>query len=161
MRRKELRTATAEPVLAGRFTGGLLQLDLSIVLNDGAHRSGARRRVRRSGAVAAACLVVAGLLAGCSTSGGLDSLVADPARYSVYRCKDLAPRLAALVAREKDLRNLIAKASEGSGGVVIANLSYGAEYESVMGEEKVLRRTAAEKNCDLSSAAFQSDQTIH
>jgi hypothetical protein len=43
---------------------------------------------------------------------------------------------------------------------VIGNLSYRAEYEDVLGEEKVLRRAAAEKNCDLNPPALQSDQTI-
>jgi len=88
-------------------------------------------------------------------------LTVDPGRYSVYHCKDLAPRLTALVAREKDLRNLMDKAGEDTAGSVIGNLSYRAEYENVVGEEKVLRRTAAEKNCDLSSTLFQSDRTIH
>jgi hypothetical protein len=54
-----------------------------------------------------------------------------------------------LVGRQKELRELMAKASEGSGGAVIGNLSYRPEYENMLGEEKVLRRAAAEKNCEL------------
>ena len=105
----------------------------------------------------------------------------DPAHYSVYHCDGLAARLKVLLAREQDLSNLIDKASDSGGGVVIANLSYRADYENTLGEENLLRRTAAEKKCDLPPRAapvlptpatytarpeaapapiFQSDQTI-
>jgi hypothetical protein len=101
------------------------------------------------------------VLGGCSSSDGLGPFIVDPGHYAVYHCKDLAPKLTALVTREQQLRRLLDRASEGgNGGAVIGNLSYRAEYEDVLGEEKVLRRTAAEKNCDLGSPAFQSDQTI-
>lgn len=90
----------------------------------------------------------------------MTAFIVDPGHYSVYHCKDFAPKLAALTTREQQLRNLMDKASEGGGGVVIGNLAYRAEYEDILGEEKVLRRTATEKNCDLTSPAFQSDQII-
>ncbi|MDR3421590.1 MAG: hypothetical protein P4L80_10175 [Xanthobacteraceae bacterium] len=105
-------------------------------------------------------IVAAAVLAGCSSRDGLGSFIVDPGHYSVYHCKDFAPKLTSLVAREQLLRSLMDRASEGSGGAVIGNLSYRAEYEDVLGEEKVLRRAAAEKNCDLASPAFQSDQSI-
>ena len=71
------------------------------------------------------------------------------------------------------------RASEGGGGVLIGNLAYRTDYENVVGEERVLRRVAAEKKCELPLPAqpvsatptpyaaqpapapiFQSDQTI-
>ena len=108
------------------------------------------RLLRRGRAVnAALCVLAAGVLAGCSSSDGVGSLMVDPAHYSVYHCDGLATRLKGLLAREQDLSNLMDKASEGGGGVVIANLSYRADYESTLGEERLLRRTAAEKKCDL------------
>ena len=138
-----------------------------------------RRRLTLS---AALCIVAAGSLAGCASSGGVGSLMVDPGHYSVYHCDGLAKRLTALLAREQELSNLMAKASDGGAGVVIANLSYRADYESTLGEETVLRRTAAEKKCDLpppaaavaapapatysvppaatQAPAYQSDQTI-
>jgi hypothetical protein len=140
-----------------------------------------RRRRHQLAAIAPLCILVAGILAGCSSSGGVGSLMVDPAHYSVYHCDGLAARLKILLAREQDLANLMDKASDSGGGVVIANLSYRAEYENTLGEESVLRRTAAEKKCDLPPPAaavsptpatysaqpgatpapvFQSDQTI-
>lgn len=136
-----------------------------------------RRRLTLS---AALCVLAAGGLAGCASSG-VGSLIVDPGHYSVYHCDALAKRLNALLTREQDLSNLMDKASESGGGVVIANLSYRVDYESTLGEEKVLRRTAAEKKCDLpppvtavaptpatysaqpgaaTAPAYQSDQTI-
>ena len=32
---------------------------------------------------------------------------------------------------------------------MIGNLAYRVDYENAVGEEKILRRTAAEKKCDL------------
>ena len=56
-------------------------------------------------------------------------------------------------------------------GLYTKNLSYRADYENAVGEEKVLRRAAAEKKCDLppppappaapgAAPVFQSDQGI-
>jgi len=90
----------------------------------------------------------------------MSTLFVDPGHYSAFHCKDFAPALAILSTREQELRNLMDKASEGGGGAVIGNLSYRADYENVLGDEKELRRAAAEKNCDLGAAAFQSDRTI-
>ena len=89
------------------------------------------------------------LLGGCSSSGGVGSLLIDPGHYSVYHCDGLAARLKALQAREQDLSNLMLRASEGGGGALIGNMSYRADYENVLGEEAVLRRVAADKKCDL------------
>ena len=104
-----------------------------------------RDRRRRSRAALIAVLG-AGVLGGCS----VDRFIIDPGHYSVYHCKDLATRLTALQARQKELSDLMSKASEGgASGTVIANLSYRPDYENAVGEEQVLRRAAAEKQCDL------------
>jgi hypothetical protein len=79
----------------------------------------------------------------------MTTLFVDPGHYSVYHCDGLAKRLKALQDRQQELSNLMLRASEGSGGALIGNLTYRADYESVVGEEKILRRVAAEKKCDL------------
>lgn len=107
------------------------------------------------------CILVVGAFAGCSMSEGVGQYIVDPARYSAYHCDDMARRLKDLLAKEKDLRNLMDRASEGGGGTVIGTLAYRADYENALGEEKLLRRTAAEKKCELGPITFQSDQTIH
>jgi hypothetical protein len=95
-----------------------------------------------------ACLLAA-LLGGCASGGGVGTLLIDPGHYSVYHCDGLANRLKALQAREQELSNLMLRASEGGGGALIGNLTYRADYENALGEEAVLRRAAAEKKCDL------------
>jgi hypothetical protein len=42
---------------------------------------------------------------------------------------------------------------------LIGNLTYRADYENALGEEKVLRRTAAEKKCDLPPPAQPASST--
>jgi hypothetical protein len=90
---------------------------------------------------------------------GAGSLLVDPGRYSAYHCNELAARWKVLVVREKELHGLIEKASEGAGGTVIGSLAYRTDYESILTEEKLLQRAAAEKNCGF-NPEFQSDQTI-
>jgi hypothetical protein len=104
-------------------------------------------------------LVVASLLAGCSTNDGVGTFIVDPGRYSVYHCDGLQARLKVLLAREEELNNLMQKASEGGGGVLIGNMSYRADYEKTLGEEKLLRRTAAEKKCELPPPAVAASPT--
>ena len=107
------------------------------------------------------CLVAAVLpLAGCGMgTDGLASLSVDPAKYAGYHCKELVGQWNGLVGREKQLRNLIDKASEGGGGTVIAAVAYRSDYDTVLQQEKVLKRTAAEQNCEL-TPNYSSDQTI-
>jgi hypothetical protein len=98
-------------------------------------------------------------LTGCGAGDDVGSLLIDPGRYSAYHCNELAARGKILVAREKELRGLMDKASEGGGGAVIGSLAYRTDYESTLSDEKLLQQTAAEKNCGF-TAEFQSDQGI-
>ena len=79
---------------------------------------------------------------------------------TALRAAGLVDRLKTIAAREKELRELMDKASDGGGGSVIGTLSYRPDYEKQLGDEKVLRRTAAEKKCALEPPAFESDQSI-
>ncbi len=119
-------------------------------------RAGARRR-----AIGLIGVIAAGALAGCGISeGGLGTLALDPGRYALYHCNDLVARLKALTAREGELRNLMDKANESTGGALIGALSYRTDYETVLSDDKLVRRVAAEKNCAFGPPTYQSDQTI-
>jgi hypothetical protein len=98
-------------------------------------------------------------LAGCGASGDPGAFLIDPGRYDAYRCNDLATRWKVLVAREKELRGLMDKASEGGGGTIIGSLAYRTDYDAALSDEKLLLRTAAEKNCGF-NPSLQSDQSI-
>ncbi len=117
----------------------------------------ARRRLTlRSGALLG-CAAVA--LAGCSMSSGTGALLVDPGRYELYHCNELAARWKVLVAREKELHGLIDRAEQANGGAVIASLAYRTDYDAVVGEERLIQRSAAEKKCSFPTQ-FQSDQAI-
>ena len=110
-------------------------------------------------------VLAAGALGGCGVSEqGIGTLTLDPGRYTLYHCNNLVDRLKGLINREKELRNLMDKAGESTGGALIGALSYRTEYESVLSDQKLVRRLAAEKKCDLGPLGppptYQSDQTI-
>lgn len=110
--------------------------------------------------VRVACFFLAAATLGACTGGdGVSSLMVDPARYDGYHCQDLASQLNDLVAREKKLRNLMDKANESGGGQVIGALAYSGDYQTVLEQEKVLKRTAERQKCQF-VATYTSDQTI-
>jgi hypothetical protein len=116
-----------------------------------------RRRLAGLSRSLLACGAVA--LAGCGLDNGPGSWMVDPGRYDAYHCNDLVSRWKQLTVREQELRNLMAKASQGGGGSVIGNVAYRPEYENILSEMKLVQRQAAEKKCEL-VATFQSDQGI-
>jgi hypothetical protein len=115
-------------------------------------------RSPRYGVLSSFALLALVPLAGCG-SDGAGALFIDPGRYTLYHCDDLATRRKVLIARETELRALIERASESAAGSVIGSLAYRSEYDSVIAEQRLLQRNAAEKNCSFASP-LQSDQTL-
>jgi hypothetical protein len=105
-------------------------------------------------------VLAAAALGGCGVgTDGVGALMVDPTRYDGSNCKQLSGQWKELLAREKQLRNLIDKADEGGGGTVIGALAYRGDYQSVLEAKKVLQRAAAARQCQL-TPTFTSDQTI-
>jgi hypothetical protein len=174
LRRKKVRTECTGMALAGRRRKILVCWALSMTWRDRVRVLVDRCQRLRAAAGAPACagvgklpltslvvtsLLVTSLVAGCSTTDGVSTFIVDPGRYSVYHCDGLQARLKVLLAREEELNNLLQKASEGGGGVLIGNMSYRADYEKTVGEERLLRRTAAEKKCELPPPAVPASPT--
>lgn len=112
---------------------------------------------RISGVALRAMLFVATTaLAGCGTSA---SFFADPGHYSAFHCKDLIAESQTLANREKQLRDLMGKAGEGGGGSVIGVLAYRSDYETVLEQQKLLKRAVAEQKCEL-TPSYNSDRII-
>jgi hypothetical protein len=97
---------------------------------------------------ATTAIALAGALTGC-TSNDSGELLIDPGRYAIYKCDDLATRWKTVSAREKELRGLMDRASQSAGGAVVGSLSYRVDYDAVISDERLLQRTAVEKNCGL------------
>ena len=85
-------------------------------------------------AIASFWVLVAGLLAGCSTSDGVGLFIVDPGHYSVYHCDGLAARLKVLLAREQEIGRAKAAASRSETSRIASTMrtpwarrrSYGA-----------------------------------
>jgi hypothetical protein len=92
--------------------------------------------------------LVAASLGGCATSFNVvgDPFVA-PAKFQFLRCEDIAKRLVATQAREKELRILMDRASAGTGGSTVNLLVYQPDYQTVQSELQQLREAAVEKRC--------------
>jgi hypothetical protein len=97
---------------------------------------------------------------GLSTDGPGAAFV-DPGMYanSSYHCDDLFRRLKVLTARQKELQNLIDKARESAAGAVLGSLSYRTDYDSVVSEEILVQRRAADLKCSV-TPDFKSDDAI-
>ena len=66
-----------------------------------------RLRCARPPALGLLCgLFVIVALGGCSLSDGVGPYIADPGRFSAYRCKHLIDRLKTITTREKEVREL-------------------------------------------------------
>jgi hypothetical protein len=92
--------------------------------------------------------LLAVLLGGCSTSLNVvgDPFVA-PAKFQFLRCEDIAKRLVATEARERELRGLMDRASTDTGGSAVNLLVYQPDYQTVQSELRQLREAAVEKQC--------------
>src|SRR5215470_11509965 len=65
-------------------------------------------------------------------------------------CPELANTARGIEVRQRELAALMAKAEVDAGGRFISAQAYGPEYAQLRGRMDQLRKTAAEKNCNLS-----------
>jgi hypothetical protein len=96
----------------------------------------------------AAGLVVGGVtLSGCSTAESTLTLFADPGKYEYYNCEQLAGQRKLWSMREQELRLLMDKAEQSSGGAVVNVLAYKADHVAASEELKLVELAARSKNC--------------
>jgi len=136
-----------------------------MIFGDGCDRPGRAagrgrwsRRFARPRLIAVIWLATGLVLSACGRDDPGRFMV-DPARFTVLHCKDLIEQMKKLQDREKQLRNLQAQASQGGGGTLMGNMAYRPEFETVLSQEKLVQRAAAEKKCEL-TPGYQSDQSI-
>jgi len=99
----------------------------------------------RAGLPAAAALCCA-LLAGCSN---VEDLFVAPGKYDVYSCDQIATQGRAAAARERELKGLMSKASQGAAGDLVNTMAYRSEYLATQGQLKQLEQMAVDKKCDM------------
>src|SRR5262249_34684916 len=90
------------------------------------------------------------LLSACSSLGDNNpfTVFADPGKYEYYSCEQIAGQRKAWVLKEQELRQLMNRADQGTGGAVVNALAYKSDYVAASEELKVLDATARSKNCD-------------
>jgi hypothetical protein len=108
-------------------------------------------RVPRSAVIAmSGAALAAAMLAGCAMSDdSLSSFLVAPGNYVLFSCDDIARTAKGIQARQKELEQLMAKAGTDTGGRLISDATYGAEYATTRGQMKNLRAAAAERKCDF------------
>jgi hypothetical protein len=95
-------------------------------------------------------LIFPPLLAACASelqnplTGGF---FADPGKYEFYSCEQLLPQRAFYEKRERELKLLMDKARQATGGAVINVVAYQGEYTATQEELRVIEATARLKKC--------------
>jgi hypothetical protein len=110
-----------------------------------------RRRligVARLLALAASGSLAVGSLSACSSMNDNPfTPFADPGTYAYHNCDQIAAVQSGLRVKEQELKMLMDKAEQSTGGAVINVIAYQAEYAKARDELKVLEATARSKNC--------------
>jgi hypothetical protein len=96
----------------------------------------------------ASAFLAGAFLAGCSSTGDNPlTLFADPGKYQYSSCEQLAAERKLWSTREQELRLLMDKAEQGTGGAVVNVLAYKADYVAASEELKVIENAARSKKC--------------
>ena len=89
-------------------------------------------------------LLLAGLPLGCG--GGPETALVDPAKFRFHTCTQLQREMTKLRDRAQELRALYEKAQRDS--VIVARVSYEADYLSTIGDMQLIEAEAQERKCD-------------
>jgi hypothetical protein len=90
------------------------------------------------------------LLAACGTA--IESpftVFADPGKYEWYSCDQLVPQRKLWESKEKDLKLLMKKAKQSTGGSAISVVAYQGDYVNAREELQVIDATARAKKCKM------------
>src|SRR4029077_1812816 len=93
-------------------------------------------------------LILPMLLAACGTAIQSPMTVfADPGKYEWYSCEQLVPQRKLWEGKEKDLKLLMEKAKQSTGGSAISVVAYQGDYVNAREELQVIDATARAKQC--------------
>jgi hypothetical protein len=89
-------------------------------------------------------------LCGCTSEETAGRFLVAPGQYVLYSCGEMADQARAIANRQHELAALMQKAETDAGGRFVSAQAYQPEYNLLRGRMDQLRKTAAEKNCNLS-----------
>jgi len=88
-------------------------------------------------------------LGGCAPDSGNvgATFMADRLKYELYDCKQMENQMNALMAEERRLRDLIARAEQDTGGAIVAAVAYKTDYAKTRADMKVLGEAQQRRDC--------------
>jgi len=89
-------------------------------------------------------------LCGCASEETAGRYFAAPGKYILYSCGEMANEARGIQSRQRELEDLMKKAGVDAGGRFVSAQAYQPDYTLLSGRMYQLRKTAAEKSCDLS-----------
>ena len=89
-------------------------------------------------------------LCGCTSEETAGRFLVAPDKYVLYSCGEMVNEARGITNRQHELAALMQKAETDAGGRFVSAQAYQPEYNLLRGRMDQLRKTAAEKNCDLS-----------
>ena len=96
--------------------------------------------------LAIACVVA--IISGCASDDIL-SPYAEPGRYDFLDCTSIAERITKTSDRERQLAQLMTRASEAADGAIVNAIAYQDEYSAARANLRSLRKDAEVKKCQL------------
>jgi len=108
----------------------------------------------------AGLLLTGASLLGCASGGDNPlTIFADPGQYQYSTCEQLAGQRQYWTTREQELKLLMDKADQGSGGTIVNLLAYKSDYVAAGEQLKVIEATARAKSCQTPSS-WRSNSTV-
>jgi hypothetical protein len=112
----------------------------------------AKSPLARAAALSVLGLVLAlsggALLSACSSAGDSRlTLFADPGLYDFYSCEQIVGQQKYWASREQELKQLMARTEQSTGGAFVNAIAYQTDYVSAREQLQVLAATARAKNC--------------
>ena len=110
--------------------------------------------------LAVGAILMAGL-GGCGSISDRTAAAAftSPGKYGVYTCEDVERTIAALRARQVELEQLMARASQGAGGEFVSTIAYRGEYAQGRGDLVELAKARADKQC-IADSKYSSGRAV-
>jgi hypothetical protein len=112
---------------------------------------------------ALAALPFLAVLAGCAGSASEQfghSVWVAPQKYQYHDCLQAQEADRNFAVRQKELEELMARASKGPGGDVVNTMVYRSEYQQVLGERKEIAVVYEQKRCTLDSKRSSDRQVF-
>jgi hypothetical protein len=98
-------------------------------------------------------------LAGCAGAVDGPLLFTDPGKYQFHNCEQLATAAKGQIQRQQELKDLINKAEQGAGGIIVSLMAYRSDYVAVEEDLRMIETTARNKNC-ATPTTWQSNAVI-